>query len=270
MNKKERNNIFFILMTITIFLVLLFLPNVTIAALKNDLYFIVESFTWEESLDGETLLEESGLLYGLAFTAKGGGDIYMPLTFKFKGEGFLGTVDYDGQTQEGTPLTTDTDYVGFKAEIDGGWKLFVGENGSSFEPFMGLGGKWWNRDIQSTGSAFGIEENWSSYYGRLGIRGENVNSNQLKLFIELAAILPFKNENEVDLSSFGIGQVTVEPGNETSFWAEAGIKFRQLRLSIFYEGLRFSESDPEGLGPFLIFQPESEADIYGANIGVAF
>lgn len=270
MNKERRDNKFFVLMVIPVFLMLLFLPAVTMAAFEYDLYFIAESFTWKEFLDGSRLLKESGPLYGLAFTAKGGGDISKPLTFRFKGEGFLGTVDYDGQTQAGTPVTTDTDYIGFKTELDGGWKFFVGENGSSFEPFIGLGGRWWKRDIQSTSSAIGVEENWSSYYGRLGIRGENVNSKNLNLFLELAAILPFKNENEVDLSTFGLGQVTVEPGNETSFCAEVGIKFRKLRVSVFYESLRFSESDPEHEGPFLIIQPESKADIYGANMGVAF
>jgi hypothetical protein len=267
MSKKVRRKKFNVLLIIAFIPVLLFLSNATIAASEYDFYFLVESFTWEEFSGSSRLLEESGPLYGIGFTAKDD-EIYEPLTLKFKGEGFFGSVDYDGQTQGGTPVTTDTDYVGFKAEIDGGWKFPIGEAGSSFEPFAGLGGRWWKRDIQSTSSAIGLEEDWSSYYGRLGIRGENISPNQLIIFIEVAAILPFKNENEVDFSSIGIGQVTVEPENETSLWAEAGIKFKKLRVSVFYEGLRFAESDK--VGPFLVFQPESKADIYGANIGYVF
>jgi len=245
-------------------------PQPVYAGIEKNLYFVAESFTWKEFLGNETLLKESGPLYGFGFSGKVGGDISQPLAFHYKVEGFIGYINYDGQTQTGIPITSDTRYFGFKTELGGGWNIFAGESGFSFEPFAGLGHRWWLRDItdSSSGIGSGYEEVWRSYYGRLGIRGEKESSDRFKIFIEAAVIIPFYTENRVYLNDFSLEDVKVEPGNETSFWAEAGLKFKKFRLSVFYEGLRFSESDK--VGPFRIFQPESEADIFGANIGFTF
>jgi hypothetical protein len=247
---------------------ILYNPNAVYAGIENDLYLFAQSFTWKEFLGNATLLEESGPLYGFGCSGKLGGDISQPFAFHYKVEGFMGYIDYDGQTQTGTPLTSDTRYLGFKTELGGGWNIFAGESGFSFEPFAGLGYRWWLRDItdSSSGIGYGYEEIWRSYYGRLGIRGEKESSGQFKIFMEAAAIIPFYNENVVNLEDFGLGTVTVEPGNVISLWAEAGLKFKKFRFSVFYEGLRFSESDiQEGF-----YQPKSEADIYGVNMGFTF
>ncbi len=237
---------------------------------ENNLYFTAKSFTWKEFLSNETLLKESGPLYGFGFSGKVGGSISRPIAFHYKIEGFTGYIDYDGQTQERIPITTDTRYIGLKTEIGGGWKIFAGQSGFSFEPIAGFGYRWWLRDItdSSSGIGSGYEEMWRSYYGRLGIRGEKISSDEFKIFIEAAAIIPLYNENKVYLSDFGLGTVTVEPGNKNSLWVEVGMKSKKLSVSVFYEGLRFSESD--NVGHFQFFQPESEADIYGVNIGFTF
>jgi len=245
-------------------------PHTVYAANENNLYFVVESFTWKEFLGNETLLKESGPLYGFGFSGKVGGNISQPLAFHYKVEGFIGYINYDGQTQTGIPITSDTRYFGFKTELGGGWNIFAGESGFSFEPFAGLGHRWWLRDItdSSNGIGSGYEEVWRSYYSRVGIRGEKESSDRFKIFIEAAAIIPFYTENRVYLNDFSFEDVKVEPGNEMSFWAETGLKFKKFRLSLFYEGLRFSESDK--VGSLRLFQPKSEADIYGANVCFTF
>jgi len=237
---------------------------------ENSIYVSAESFTWKEFSDTQKLLEESGPLCGLEFSGNVGGNPSRPLAFHYKGKVFLGYIDYDGQTQDGTPMTTDTRYLGVKTEGGIGWKIFLGESGFSLEPLAGLGYRWWIRDItdSSSGGGYGYEEIWSSYYGRMGVRGAKRFSGPFEMFVEAAVIAPFYNQNIVDLSEFGFGTVTVEPGNETSNWAEAGFTFKKLRFSVFYEGLRFSESEKEGLYRF--YQPESEADSYGATIGLTF
>jgi hypothetical protein len=237
---------------------------------ENNLYLMAENFTWKEFSGDETLLEESGPICGLGFSGNVGGKPAQPFAFHYKAEGYFGYIDYDGRTQEGDPVKTDTRYLGLKTELGLGYKIFIGESGFSFEPLGGFGYRWWMRDItdSSRGVGLGYEEFWQSYYGRLGLRGEKSFSEQFNIFIEAAAIIPFYNQNTVDLSEFDLGTITVEPGNETSFCAEAGFIFKKLRLSVFYEGLRFSESDKEGLLRF--YQPKSEADSYGATIGLAF
>lgn len=267
MKLKNKIKHSFIAAIVFVFGLGLFSEPAIAAATETDIYLKIESFTWKEYDSGSQLLKESGPIYGLGVSAKS--DIAKSLTLKAKGELFGGSIDYDGQTQAGTPVKTDTDYFGFKGEVDGGWKIIEKEE-SSFEPFVGLGVRRWTRDIQSTGSVIGYEETWTSIYARLGIRGDHTYPNKLKVFAEAAVKLPIDNENEIDWSSFGVGDVTVEPGNKASFFAEAGLKWKKFKSSIFYEGMRFSKSDIVTVSGISIYQPESEADIFGANVGMSF
>ena len=236
-------------------------------AAEYDVYGKIESFTWKEYSDSDSqLLKESGPIYGLGGSAKS--NITESLTLKFKGELFLGSIDYDGQTQAGTPVKTDTDYFGFKIEGDTGWKFMVAEK-SSLEPFAGLGYRWWLRDIQSTGNAIGYEETWWSFYARLGIHGDHTFSDQLKAFAEAGVKLPIHTENEIDLSVIGLSTITVEPGNKASVFAEIGLKWTVLKASVFYEGMRFSKSGLDDVYD-AFRQPESKADIFGVNVGVSY
>jgi hypothetical protein len=86
--------------------------------------------------------------------------------------------------------------------------------------------------------------------------------------------LPISNkETAEDVGCFlgSCQDVDLEPGKETSYYAEAGVKYMMFKAVIFYEGLRFSESDAEPIGGgFAVLQPESEADIYGINLGWSF
>lgn len=238
------------------------------AVAETDLYLKVERFTWKEFSDnGMQLLEETGELYGLGFLYKT--DRQKGLTFKGKGELFGGSIDYDGQTQAGAPAKTDVDYLGVKLEGSLGWKFMLTEK-ASIEPFAGLGLGYWSRDLNSTTYAIGYEELWWSFYAGLGVRGDLVVSDVVKLFAEGGIKLPIHNETEVDLTTFGIGTVTLEPGNEASAFAEIGLKWKMLKASVFYQGLRFSKSDAVIQGGYIFWQPESKSDIFGVTVGVAF
>jgi hypothetical protein len=244
----------------------LFCTQSIAATSENDLYVKVESFTWKEFDGGEELLEETGPIFGLGFSNRS--TIGNWFVFSEKIELFMGTVDYDGQTQSGTPVTTDTEYLGCLLEINFGGKIVSSEK-FSLEPFAGLGYRWWTRDLQDTSTAYGYEEEWSSFYTRLGLHAESQVSNRFKLFAQAGIKYPLVNRNEAKLSRFGIRDVTLEPENELSYFADAGFKTGHFMLSIYYEGMRFDESDPDDTyGAFI--QPESEADIFGARIGFTF
>nr|HOO91461.1 autotransporter domain-containing protein [Syntrophales bacterium] len=256
-----------------VFGLVLFCGPVFAVTTDVDLYVKIESFEWKEySTGGSQLMKESGPIYTLGASTKV--NFANSLTCKGRGELFFGNIDYDGQTWGGTPVETDTDYSGFRIETDVG-KIFMISDRSSLEPFVGFGWKSWLRDLQSTetaaGYAVGYEETWSIVYARLGMRGDHVFSKQLKLFAEAGFNLPVYNENVVDLNGLS---VTIEPGKEVSLFAEAGITWKNLKTSIFYEGVRFSKSDLEfiesGGDTYGIYQPESEADMFGISIGIAF
>ncbi len=262
-------------------IILLFLPmlifNTVLTAEQAladgefDVYGTIESFTWKEFDDsGGEFLEESGPIFGAGITAKG---LIQPLTIKGRAELFSGSVDYDGQTQAGMSVTSDTEYLGGKVEADLGWLIVIDET-FALEPFAGIGYRWWERDIKSTGTAIGYIENWWSSYVRLGLRSESEISTQSKLFAEVGAKIAIKNENEVDLTEIGLPLITVEPANATAFFAEIGLRGEPFVISLFYEGLRFKKSDMVivSAGPAILgfTQPESEADIFGLNAGFAF
>ncbi len=267
MKSKNKIRHFFIIMLFIVFSPGLFCKPVA-AASGADIYLKTESFTWKEyDNSGSQLLKESGLISAMGASVRS--DITELLVLRGRGELFGGTVDYDGQTQTGTPVKTDTNYAGFKIEGNLGWKFMVAEK-SSLEPFAGLGYRWWQRDIQDTLYAAGYEETWWSFYARLGIHGDHTFSEQLKAFAETGVKLPVSNRNKVDLSVIGLSTVTVEPANKASVFAEAGLKWTRFKASLFYEGMRFSKSDPVTVNDVQVWQPESKADMFGINVGMDF
>lgn len=242
-----------------------------------DIYGKVESFIWKEfDASDKQLLKESGTILGVGFINE---SYIKGLTFKGKAELFGGTVNYDGQTQAGTPAQTDTNYFGLKVVIDIGGNLVVSEK-LSIEPFAGFGYRSWIRDIESKGDVYGIKEDWTSFYIPMGIRGVYTYPKHLRTFVESGLKLPLKNSNRVDLGSIGGPAVTLEPGNEISVFAEVGLKWKILKASIFYEGMRFSKSDTVTISywdfstltkyTFQFWQPESMADMFGMNVGIVF
>ncbi len=232
-----------------------------------DTYFNVESLSWKEfDNSGDQLLKESGPIFAVGYSVKL--DI-KPITLKSKAELFGGRINYDGQTTgSSAPASkeTDSDYLGVKIEVDSGWKFIINEK-FSLEPFAGLGVRRWKRDIESTESSIGQEETWRSIYTRIGVRGDRIYPDNLKSFFELGVNIPFDNENEFEGPGY---TATVEPGNKASFFAEAGLKWRLFKTTIFYEGMKFSKSNTVTVNNVQVWQPKSKADIFGINIGVSF
>jgi hypothetical protein len=250
------------------------------------LYPSFQYFTWEEFNAGRRLLKESGPLFGAGAAVlleSSRLDTGNTLTLKAKAELFGSVVDYDGTAQnvvtlETIPVTTDVTYFGTKGEIDAGWRYTC--NAYYFEPFAGAGVRWWLRDIHNgtavdnsgnTVQVIGYQEDWFSAYGRFGLKGGYAVAKDFRIFAEAGAKYPFYTQNSADFP--GVGDVTVKPEGEWSAFAEIGAQYKWFRPSIFYEGFRYSQSPVvpvstlEGMG---IFQPQSESDIIGINLGFAF
>ncbi|HET6420672.1 MAG TPA: hypothetical protein VFG19_10980 [Geobacteraceae bacterium] len=247
----------------------------------NELYVYpsFQYFQWEEYHAGQRLLKETGPLFGAGAAIglegpKLGNNNFF--TLKAKGELFGGVIDYDGhaqdlQTGEQFPIKTDVDYFGTKGEADLGWRYTVGQ--FYLEPFGGLGIRWWLRDLQDTTSTdangntvqvAGYQEDWLSAYARVGLRGGFYVSGNVRVFAEGGAKYPFYTRNSTDFP--GVGSVTVKPGGRWSAFAELGAQYKWFRPSVFYEGFRYADSPPSSG----LFQPESDSDIIGVNLGFAF
>lgn len=264
---------------------------------EADLYLVGEYVNWKEyDTDGVTrLLKEDGPLYGIGYAYHGrvpfGGDDYSydepggaALTLTPRIELFGGKLDYDGQACDllGTCVAavTETGIGGGKLEFDLGIS-----DGQAFrlEIFIGAGVRGWLRAIKDNpdnagGPVTGYAERWISSYGRMGLRAEFLFHETSRFFFETTVKRPFTNEEKIFLTDIddNLDDVTVNPGEESSVFQEVGFKLGTFKISAFRETLVFSESPhvlkySAYLGTTLeIWQPKSEAKIYGMRMGAAF
>ena len=245
---------------------------------ESNVYAAVSSFTWKEFDDnGARLVKESGELYGIGFAYRSISSD--KITLQPGAEFFGGTVNYDGTAQNlftGTtlPAKSTVDYFGVKLKIEAGGLLPLSES-SSLGPFFGLGIAAWSRTIKNATvsdgtTASGAEEKWRTVHLRLGLRGQIAESERTRFFAEAGVKLPVYTEN--------VARVTVHPGNEPSYFSEAGVQLGSFRASVFYDGMRFSRSSPVSSTEYYsgsyyhvnYVQPRSTSDIFGLKLGGVF
>ncbi len=235
-----------------------------------DVYLKIDDYTWSEYQNGIRLLRETGILVGPGFSYWK--EFSNHITLRPLAELFTGSVDYDGITQEGTPVKTKVMYVGANIQCDAGRKFVIGER-FSFEPFGGMGIRSWSRDLHgsttSSGTfASGYTEEWTTVFTRFGVRGELHVSEEPRLFAEGGVKLPFYNESTVYFSDNP--NFTVYPGLQASWFSEAGITSYHFRASVFYDSFRFSQSRSVNTSIGSAYQPSSSADLWGVKLGASF
>lgn len=251
-------------------------------AWERNVHLGVESFTWREFSEGTRAVKESGPRFGAGVTWRH--RYGNQATAQYAAEVFGGMVDYDGEACDlfgnCVPAASDVDYVGLRLKGEFGRNAAL-KSHASLEPFGGLGLDIWRRDVNG-GSAedgtptAGYIEDWISLHARVGLRARIVVTESSAVFAEGGIKLPLYNSNTAYLSDIGYGNdITVDPGRENSFFAEAGLTVNRITLSAFYDSMRFSESGTEftvspagGIAGFR--QPRSESDVYGIRIGWKF
>jgi hypothetical protein len=235
------------------------------ASAEFDIYGTVAGYNWRETDPSLGTARESGPLYGLGVMARLAPPAPNIFTVTVRAEGFGGNMDYK-QTDPGGFLTDRTDVSGVKLEADAGMKLRL-PPGLSLEPFAGIGYRWWERNL------YYVDQEWQNVYGRVGMRLEqHFPMSPLTVFAEAGARIPLSNRATFEA---GGTSFSVNPGKKTSAFAEAGLKVTSLKISAFYEGLRFSASDTQlvatdSLGIDHPFTPEISADIVGVRFGLSF
>ena len=232
------------------------------------LAFQFQQFAWKEYADnGGQLLKESGPLYGLHMAGEGYGRSRVAPGGTFKMNIFGGRVDYNGQTMDGLPFKTKTDYLG--AELNGNLALRAMPADDFYvKVFAGPAIRFWRRDLNGRSGVSGYKEDWFVFDGRAGAGLDYFLSADLKLFAEGGCKIPFTSREEVDWSRFGAGRISLEPDQTVSPFAELGLAWKFLFVSGFYDSLRFDKSDVERKGGYYVYQPESRADIWGINAGI--
>ncbi len=248
----------------------LLLPMLSSAESRQALQVRYEWMEWREFGDnGRQLLEESGPRVGLQWDRETGATGNLgSLT---RARVYLGDLDYDGQNQVGQPVESTTEYHGILIESAARLPIQTGRN-VEVAPFAGAGGHTWMRRLDDTGgfADTGYDEWWIDLYLQAGldlrkaIRGGS-------MFVRAGVRYPFYLRAEYDLTlPDGTDDAHVEPDAEWCWFGEAGYQGTRYTMSLFYEVTTYGRSDDKKYGPVNIFQPDSEQQLAGIQVGVVF
>ncbi|HEX9627687.1 MAG TPA: hypothetical protein VGA00_12175 [Acidiferrobacterales bacterium] len=235
--------------------------------------FGIESFRWQEfDSAGSRLLEETGPRLVVGASYDGFRRTQPGFVYSVAGALYLGSVDYDGQTQGGVPVMSDSDYFGLRVEGLAGWRV---GRGVGVDFFGGVGFDDWIRDIDDSIAAdglpaYGYSETYIIFYTKAGL-GLSVSQPAWYGRWDIGFKYPIYTYEYVDLA----GGVDLSPGRRVSLFAGFRADIGRSRgfhwgLALDYDSFRFSESDPEFLAGSFVVQPESEMDVVRAQVIVYF
>ena len=199
-----------------------------------------------------------------------------------------GTVDYNGQTQSGIPLTTQSGATFLQGVVQIGG--FV-DPARRLALFGGLGARRWTRDIQdgiffdSTGQPQ-VASGYTEVYGwgelQAGLRWAFLQGPGRSWDVDARLVQTFNAGISIDLAKFGLqpGNPSLDLGSETGW--RVGSTFRHeldrsrltLVAAVWAEGYAFGRSadiqvyDPSTGTTGLLHEPDSKTTNFGLELGL--
>ena len=176
------------------------------------------------------------------------------------GEYAQGRIDYDGQTQTGTPFDSDTYVRLFRLGGDVGVCLLACR--ASLNGGLAWYGR--DRDIQGHSGVSGLYEEYRWLEWTLGGRWHAGNRQQVTFGAEWFGVTDA--EMMIDLRSFGGGEPVVTLPDSSGRRVRLAYRFadRPISLSLTHEWLAIDVSDAILVnldsGPVLVNEPESRAE----------
>ena len=248
--------------TYFIALLLLYIATPVCADNTVDVSARVLNFGYEEfDQSGESYNQENGIIPGLSLSTS---LTHNKLSSVFSFEVYDGQVDYDGQTQSGTPHTTNTDETQYRLFYMLGWSA---ENISSM--FYGkFVWQQWDRDILPTGNVSGLFERYRWWTFEAGILTTLYQSEMDQLQFELGASKVTNGSIKIDLDAFGYGQPSLDLGDGSGL--TSALKYRHqihngddIGLSLEYRYWTFGRSNSKtisnNVNTITITEPRSES-----------
>ncbi len=227
----------------------------------------------EYDTDGEFLNSEKGFIHGVQ------GGVYSELSehweLRIDGQYARGTVEYDGQLQNGTPFVSQTHETvyGFNGRVR--YYLFKPKK---LWMELGWGADVWYRDIQGRGN---INDLYEVYRWRHGLAGIGVKLDDGVNQFEAGARLQanYNSTMVIDLSDLGYGKPKLDLGSRNGYQLDTAYlrkvnNWFGLRAYYQYRTWVWGKSNTELVsGPgsnLLIYEPYSESYMHFFGLGVSY
>jgi hypothetical protein len=179
----------------------------------------LQSFHYQETNDrNEVLDREDGLLPGLELQLGKRWDRYTGI---IAASILNGAIDYEGQTQRGSALLTNTDeYVRDVAVL---LKRKTGRGADSVQISAGLGHRQWRRDIRPTHTTSRLLEIYRWSYGILGIGTEILQNDTWTLSLDWRLLRPI--QPAIEIHAKGFDPLTLDLGSNYSVHLSFPLEF---------------------------------------------
>ncbi len=225
----------------------------SVSAFGIEIYLSPKYMTWEEFVPSKgRLLKESGFILGV-------GLIHEKNLFAGGVEIYGGVLNYDGQTQAGTPVETDTRYLGGNAHI-GIWKEW-GEK-VKLKGNLSYRVESWIRDIRSTSQAEGYSEVW--FFDALDV-GLKISKGMYYAFSTYRFMF-----RDARMKASIEGVPVLRPKKGPAYEIGAGIKLSSFSVELTYQYTKFRLSDPKPFRNGYVLQPVSVRKLYILRLSRGF
>ena len=234
----------------------------------------IENFKWKEYHGNEKLLEESGNRSFLGLAIDRTHSLSSEIVYNHEAKFYGGDVIYDGQTQAGVPVKSNTGYSGLLYSAEFGRRLELMESKFAWDILFGLKLDMWDRDIKGgldeTGNfARGYKESYTIVSGNAGTGPVWKNNYWFGRFL-LGFSYPFFTKEVVQ----GL-HAPLEPKGQTSIYFKMHNQFPMTKhvnfiLDLYYDAYQFGQSDPVSISNDIkVWQPDSSQETLGLQIGVS-
>ena len=258
-------------MYIQVFLVLLITLQASLSWAEHNfsvsgaiLYFDYQEF----SDTGTSLNHETGFIPG----------INLNYSKKNNNLGFIvysGTIDYDGQTQSGSPHQTDTDETLYIFTYR---QLFPFNDGLDKNNYYAeINYQFWERDIQPINNVNGLYEEYSWWSIEAGIQTRIYQNENRAIKLELGMLHTFNGFISIDLRNTGYGEPELslenKPGIRTKLSFHNKLSEQQtIYFSCEYKHWKFGRSDSQtlsnGFSNITVTEPSSQSNHTSISLGL--
>jgi len=269
--------------------VLLLINSPCVLALDFDFGFKTgfESFEWEEfDRNDKSLLTETGTRFIVGAFIGNTTQLKDGFIYNAEIQNYFGVVDYDGQTQDGVPVTTDTTYIGGNLIGEAGGRIVNSCTNLAWD-FVGMVDiDTWTRNLASNTDATGLrtgeaEEKYMILNVRIGT-GPAWDAGNWKGRFIVGIKQPIYTYEFLDNSFTGFTEdITLEPKGRSSAFLTFNndiqlTKTLHLKIDAYYDSYRFDRSDGKiaiessTRDRFIVSQPKSYQDTYGIVAGLGW